>query len=63
MCDYYFTYDNNNIIYQLKRERFNNLYFLEATFFMKDENDGLLHSGLLIMPKIRIISNINLKVG
>ena len=63
MCDYYFTYDNNNIIYQLKRERFNNLYFLEATFFMKDENDGILHSGLLIMPKVKIISNINLKVG
>lgn len=63
MCDYYFTYKNDIITYSMNRERFNNLYILEATFQMKDENDGLIRTGFLRMPKVRILSNINLRMG
>ena len=63
LCDYYFDYDKDVILYSMARERFTNLYSLEATFLMKDENDGLLHTGLLRMPKVRVVSNINLRMG
>jgi hypothetical protein len=47
----------------MNRERKANLYTLEATFYLKDENAGLLHTGVLEMPKVYIMSNINLRMG
>jgi hypothetical protein len=44
----------------MNRERKPQLYTLEATFYLKDENDGALHTGVLEMPKVSIMSNINL---
>lgn len=63
MCDYYFYYKKSIITYSMNRERFTNLYTLEATFQMKDENEGLIRTGYLRMPKMRILSNINLRMG
>lgn len=63
VADYYFLYQNDILTYTLTRERLANLYTVEATFYLKDENDGLLHSGLIRMPKAYIASNINLRMG
>lgn len=63
VADYYFIPKNSPITYTMDRERKANLYTLEATFYLKDENDGLLHTGILEMPKVYIMSNINLRMG
>ena len=63
MVNYYYYSKNSGTIYTLNRERKANLYSLEATFYLKDENDGLLHTGILEMPKVYIMSNINLRMG
>ena len=63
IADYYFLPKNGAITYTMDRERKPNLYSLEATFYLKDENEGLLHTGILEMPKIYIMSNINLRMG
>lgn len=63
VADYYFLPKNGAQIYTMARERKSNLYTLEATFYLKDENDGLLHTGILEMPKVYIMSNINLRMG
>ena len=63
IADYYFQPKNQPITYTMNRERKANLYSLEATFYLKDENDGLLHTGILEMPKVYIMSNINLRMG
>lgn len=63
IADYYFEPKNSSITYTMNRERKANLYSLEATFYLKDENDGLLHTGILEMPKVYIMSNINLRMG
>ena len=63
MTDYYFLPKNGAQIYTMARERKSNLYTLEATFYLKDENDGRLHTGILEMPKVYIMSNINLRMG
>lgn len=62
-ADYYFLPDNQPLTYCMNRERRANLYTLEATFYLKDENEGLLHTGILEMPKVYITSNINLRMG
>lgn len=62
-CDYYFHHQKDTILYSMSRKRFTNLYTLEATFLMKDENEGLYHTGLLRMSKVRVVSNINLRMG
>lgn len=63
MVNYYYRSKNCGTIYTLSRERKANLYSLEATFYLKDENDGRLHTGILEMPKVYIMSNINLRMG
>lgn len=63
MVNYYYHSKNSGTIYTLNRERKANLYSLEATFYLKDENDGRLHTGILEMPKVYIMSNINLRMG
>lgn len=63
MADYYYKPKISSITYTMDRERKPNLYSLEATFYLKDENDGRLHTGILEMPKVYIMSNINLRMG
>lgn len=63
LLDYYFDPDSTAVHYTMSRERKPNLYTLEATFYLKDENDGLLHTGLLEMPKVYIMSNVSLRMG
>ena len=63
MCDYYFNYKSEALHYILGRERLSNTYSIEATFLMKDENEGLEHTGIIEMPKVHIMSNINLRMG
>ena len=63
VADYYFKPENQPITYTMNRERKPNLYTLEATFYLKDENIGNLHTGVLEMPKVYIMSNINLRMG
>lgn len=63
LADYYFKPQEIPLSYVMDRERKTNLYTLEGTFYLKDENEGLLHTGILEMPKIYIMSNINLRMG
>lgn len=61
--DYYYKYEEKALIYSVKKERFNGLFTLEAKFYSKDENDGLNYTNVLFMPKVRVVSNINLRLG
>ena len=63
LIDYYYEYEDEALIYSVKKERFNGLFTLEAKFYSKDENEGLNYTNVLFMPKVRIVSNINLRLG
>jgi hypothetical protein len=39
------------------------LFTLEGKFYSKDENEGQNYTNILYMPKVRIVSNINLRLG
>ena len=63
VVDYYYEYEDKALIYSVQKERFNGLFTLEAKFYSKDENEGQNYTNILYMPKVRIVSNINLRLG
>ena len=63
VIDYYYEYEKDALIYSVQKERFNGLFTLEAKFYSKDENDGKNYTNVLYMPKVRIVSNISLRLG
>jgi len=63
IVDYYYEYEDEALIYTIQKERFNGLFTLEGKFYSKDENDGLNYTNLIYMPKVRVVSDINLRLG
>ena len=63
VIDYYYEYRDEALIYSVEKERFNGLFTLEAKFYSQDENEGHRYVNILHMPKVRIVSNINLRLG
>ena len=63
LIDYYYEYEKEALIYGVEKERFNGLFTLEAKFYSKDENEGQNYTNILYMPKVRIVSDINLRLG
>ena len=63
VIDYYYKYEDEALIYSVEKERFNGLFTLEGKFYSKDENEGQNYTNVLYMPKVRIVSNINLRLG
>lgn len=63
IVDYYYQYGGEAVNYLIGQERFNGTFTLEGRFYTKDENEGNEVTNLLIMPKVRIISGVNLRLG
>lgn len=63
LVDYYYEYENDALIYLVQKERFNGLFTLEGKFYSKDENDGLNYTNIIYMPKVRVVSDIDLRLG
>ena len=61
--DYYYEYKDEALVYTIQKERFNGLFTLEGKFYSKDENGGLNYTNLIYMPKVRVVSDINLRLG
>ena len=63
LVDYYYEYGDEALIYTVKKERFNGLFTLEGKFYSKDENEGKNYTNIIYMPKVRVVSDINLRLG
>ena len=63
LVDYYFKYGEEALVYYIEKERFNGTFSLEAKFYTKDENDGINTTNIMFMPKVRVVSDINLRLG
>ena len=63
VIEYYYEYPTSALIYSIQKQRFNGFFSLEGKFYSKDENEGINYTNLLYMPKVRIVSNINLRLG
>ena len=63
LVDYYYEYESDALIYLVQKERFNGLFTLEGKFYSKDENEGKNYTNIIYMPKVRVVSDINLRLG
>ena len=63
LIDYYYQYNDTALIYTIQKERFNGLFTLEGKFYSKDENEGLNYTNIIYMPKVRVVSDISLRLG
>ena len=65
IIDYYYQYEHgqNATIYTIEKERFNGIFTLEGKFYSKDENEGINYTNLIYMPKVRVVSDISLRLG
>lgn len=63
IIDYYYEYKDDALIYLIQKERFKGLFTLEGKFYSKDENEGINYTNLIYMPSVRIVSDINLRLG
>jgi hypothetical protein len=63
IVDYYYEYGEEALIYTIEKERFNGLFSLEGKFYSKDENEGRNYTNIIYMPKVRVVSDISLRLG
>lgn len=63
LVDYYYEYEDEALVYTVEKERFNGLFTLEGKFYSKDENKGINYTNIIYMPKVRVVSDINLRLG
>lgn len=63
LVEYYFEYGSQTTLYILDKNRFTNYFTLEGKMELKGDTDGLTHTMLVNIPKIKIISNLNLRLG
>ena len=63
VIEYYYQYPDSALIYSIQKQRFNGLFTLEGKFYSKDENEGINYTNLIYMPKVRVVSDINLRLG
>lgn len=63
IVDYNFYYGKQRTIYVLQKERFNGLFELQGKFYRKGQDDGVNRTSVFRMPKVRILSNLNIQLG
>ena len=60
---YFYNYNKNSYTVQIGNRLLNGFVRIEAKTKFKDDYDGKLRTVLLVFPKVRIYSNINLNFG
>ena len=63
IVDYFYEYKDDALLYTVQKERFNGLFTLEGKFYSKDENEGFNYTNIIYMPKVRVVSDISLRLG
>lgn len=63
IVDYYFNYKNSYNQYIFGSKRIDGLLSLEGKAYFKDDINGLDRTFLFEMPKIKITSNLEMKIG
>lgn len=63
LVEYYFEYGEKTTLYIIDKNRFSGLFSLEGKMELKGDTDGLTHTMLVTVPKMKIMSNLNLRLG
>lgn len=63
LVEYYFEYGDKTTLYIIGKDRFNGLFTLEGKMELKGDTDGQAHTMLVHIPKMRILTSMNLRLG
>ena len=63
VVDYYFDYDNGCEILQLGRPFTHGTFSLEGKTRVKDEATGKVTTGIIRIPKLRLMSDLSMRLG
>jgi hypothetical protein len=63
IVDYYFDYDNGCEILQLGRPFTHGTFSLEGKTRVKDEATGKVTTGIIRIPKLRLMSDLSIRLG
>lgn len=63
LVEYYYEYGQETTLYILDKNRFNGIFSLEGKITLKGDTDGLEHTMLFTIPRMRIMTNLNLRLG
>lgn len=61
--DYYYEYGSQTNLYMFDKQRLNGTFSLEGRMELKGEIDGLVHTMLVTIPKMKIISSLSFRLG
>ena len=60
---FYYTYDDGYTRLRVDKNRMNGVFKFEGKAYYKDENDGLMKTAIIQMPKLKLVSNLQLILG
>ena len=63
LVEYYFEYGSQTTLYILEKTKFSGLFSLEGKMELVGDTDGLRHTVLVTIPKMKIITNLSLRLG
>lgn len=63
IVDYYFDYDNGCEILQLGQPLTRGTFLLEGKTRVKDETTGKVTTGIIKIPKLRLMSDLSMRLG
>lgn len=63
MVVYYFDYSKDFTVYTIGEKLFNGFLSLEGKIYFKDDQDGLNQTSIFEMPRVRIMSSLDLRIG
>lgn len=63
LVEYYYEYGQAATLYILDKNRFNGTFSLEGKITLKGDTDGLEHTELVTIPRMKIMTSLNLRLG
>ena len=63
IVDYYYNYNNGYSIYTFGRALTNGYLTLEGKTRVKDDTTGQVITGILTIPKLKLMSNLSMRLG
>lgn len=63
MVEYTHLYSKSYTIYEIGRELYNHFLFFESKVRLKDDETGLTTTGIIQIPKFRVMSDLSVTVG
>lgn len=63
LANYYYTYEDGNTRLSLEKKRMNGVFRFEGKTYYKDDASGLQKTAIIVAPKVKLISNLQLILG